>query len=101
MSVYDIHPNVVFFFNSHIGGGGVQQGPVGTSAFYWPIVSAPGDYDDREFGEMKIGRGNKVGNKSHLPDTDLNSGRRFGKPATNRLSYGAALNVVFLWILAQ
>jgi hypothetical protein len=26
-----------------------------------------------------------------LPDPDLNPGRRGGKPATNRLSYGAAL----------
>jgi hypothetical protein len=31
-----------------------------------------------------------VHHKSHLPDPGLNSGRRGGKPATNRLSYGAA-----------
>jgi hypothetical protein len=34
-----------------------KLGPLGTSATEWPIVSAPGDYDDGEFGGMKIGRG--------------------------------------------
>jgi hypothetical protein len=38
--------------------GGVQLGPLGTSATEWPIVTAPGDYDAREFGGIKIGRGN-------------------------------------------
>jgi hypothetical protein len=33
------------------------MGPLGTSATEWPIVPAPGDYDDGEFGGMKIGRG--------------------------------------------
>jgi hypothetical protein len=37
-------------------GGGVQLGPLGTAATDWPIVLAPGDYDDGEFGGMKIGR---------------------------------------------
>jgi hypothetical protein len=32
---------------------------LGTSAIEWPIVLAPGDYDDGEFGGMKIGRGNR------------------------------------------
>jgi hypothetical protein len=31
-----------------------------------------------------------VNHKSHLPDRGSNPGRRGGKPATNRLSYGAA-----------
>jgi hypothetical protein len=31
-----------------------------------------------------------VHHKSHLPDPVANPGRRDGKPATNRLSYGAA-----------
>jgi hypothetical protein len=31
-----------------------------------------------------------VHHKSHLTDPGLNPGRRDGKPATNRLSYGAA-----------
>jgi hypothetical protein len=40
-------------------GGGVQLGPLGTAATDWPIVPAPGDYDDEEFGGMKIDRGNR------------------------------------------
>jgi hypothetical protein len=31
-----------------------------------------------------------VHHKSHLPELGSNAGRRGGKPATNRLSYGAA-----------
>jgi hypothetical protein len=31
--------------------------------------------------------------KSHLPDPGSNPGRRGGKPATNRLSYGAAIRL--------
>jgi hypothetical protein len=84
-------------------GGGVESilGPLGTSATEWPIVPAPGDYDDGEFGGMKIGRGNRstgenlpqfhfFHRKFHLPDPGSNPGRRSGKPAINRLSYGAA-----------
>jgi hypothetical protein len=36
-----------------------KLGPLGTSATEWPIVPAPGDCDDAEFGGMKIGRGNR------------------------------------------
>jgi hypothetical protein len=39
-----------FFFFNRIVGGGVQLGPLGTAATDWPIVPAPGDYDDGEFG---------------------------------------------------
>jgi hypothetical protein len=31
-----------------------------------------------------------VHHKSHFPDSGANPGRRGGKPATNRFSYGAA-----------
>jgi hypothetical protein len=34
------------------------NGPLGTSATYWPIVPAPGDCEDGEFGGMN-GRGNR------------------------------------------
>ena len=40
-------------------GGGVQLGPLGTAATDWPIVPAPSDCDDGEFGGMKFGRGNQ------------------------------------------
>jgi hypothetical protein len=49
---------MIKFFLIRIVGGGVQMGPLGTSATEWSIVPAPGDYDDGEFGRMKIGRGN-------------------------------------------
>jgi hypothetical protein len=39
--------------------GGVQPGPLGTAATNWPIVPAPGDYVNGEFGGMMIGRGNR------------------------------------------
>jgi hypothetical protein len=37
---------------------GVQFGPLGTSATNGPILPATGDYDDGEFGGMRIGREN-------------------------------------------
>jgi hypothetical protein len=37
-----------------------------------------------------------VHHKSHLPDPGANPGCRGGKPVTNRLSYGAAINSVDL-----
>jgi hypothetical protein len=40
-------------------GGGVQLCPLGMAATDWPIVPAPGDYDDGEFGGMKTGMGNR------------------------------------------
>jgi hypothetical protein len=33
----------------------------------WPIVPAPVDYDDGEFGGMKIGRGNR----SIIPNNNI------------------------------
>jgi hypothetical protein len=66
------------------------------------MVPVLGDCEDGEFGGMKIGRGTEV-RRENLPSTTLsttnptwpdpgaNPSRRGGKPATNRLSYGAAL----------
>ena len=48
-------------------GGGVQLDPLGTAATDWPIVPAPGDYDDGEFGVMKIGRGNRSTRRNPAP----------------------------------
>jgi hypothetical protein len=66
-----------------------------------PIVACPGDYDNGEFGGMKIGRGNRSTRRTRpsttlsttnptWPDLGSNPGRCGGKPATNHLSYGAA-----------
>jgi hypothetical protein len=46
------------FFNLN-SGGGVQLGPLSTSATNWPIVPAPCDYEDGEFGGMMVGKGNR------------------------------------------
>jgi hypothetical protein len=81
--------------------GGVQTGSTRHVGHFWPIVPAPGDCEDGEFGGMKIGRGNRstrrkpaqrhfVQDKSYLPDPGANPAHRGGKPATNRLSYVAA-----------
>jgi hypothetical protein len=44
-----------------------KLGPLGTSATEWPIVPVPGDYDDGEFGGMKIGRGNRSTRRKPSP----------------------------------
>jgi hypothetical protein len=57
-------------FKSHSGrggGGGLQLGPLGTSSTYWSIVPAPGDYNDGEFGGMKIGRKNRSIRRKSAP----------------------------------
>jgi hypothetical protein len=41
---------LIFFFNLHSGGVESKLGPLGMSATYWPIVPAPGDCENREFG---------------------------------------------------
>jgi hypothetical protein len=43
------------------------MGPLGTSATEWPIVPAPDDYDDGEFGGMKIGKGNRSTRRKPAP----------------------------------
>jgi hypothetical protein len=74
-----------------------KLGPLGTSAIYRPIVPAPGDCVDGEFGGMKIGRGNRSTRIKPTPaplcppQIPLDQTRaRSRDPATNRLSYGAA-----------
>jgi hypothetical protein len=56
-----------FFIVIRIVGVGAQLGPLGTSATDWPIVPAPGDYDDGEFGGMEIGRGNRSTRRKPAP----------------------------------
>jgi hypothetical protein len=83
---------------------GVRLSPLGTAAttglLYQPQVI--GDGDCGAVGGMRIGRGNRSTRRNPAPvplrapqiPHDLtpgsNPGRRGGKPATNRLSYGAA-----------
>jgi hypothetical protein len=78
--------------------GGVQFGPLGTTATNRPIVLAPGDYDDGEIGGIMIGKVNLSTRKKKPvpvplcpPQTphacpDANPARRRGKPATSRLN---------------
>jgi hypothetical protein len=53
-------------FNS-LSGVGVQLGPLGTATTDWPIVPAPSNYDDGEFGGMKIGRGYRSTRRKPAP----------------------------------
>jgi hypothetical protein len=45
------------FFLIRIVGVEFKLDLLGTSAIYWPIVPAPGDCEDGEFGGMKINIG--------------------------------------------
>jgi hypothetical protein len=42
-------------------------GTLGTSDTNWPIVPAPGDYEDGKFGGMMIGRGNRSTRRKPAP----------------------------------
>jgi hypothetical protein len=81
---------------------GSTLGPPGTAAIYCPIVRAPGDCDDGEllrwnedwqgkpkYSEKTCPSATLSTTNPTWPDPGLNPGRRGGKPATNRLSYGA------------
>jgi hypothetical protein len=48
-------------------GAGVQLVPLGTWATNWPIVPAPGDYADGEFGGIIICRGNRSARRKLAP----------------------------------
>jgi hypothetical protein len=56
----------LLFFLFGLVGGGVQLSPLGTAATKWPIVPAPGDYDDGEIGGM-ICRGNRSTGRKPAP----------------------------------
>jgi hypothetical protein len=68
--------------------------PLGTAATNRPIVPAPDDYDDGEIGGIMIGRGNRS-------TQEKTCGRRGGKSATNRLSYGRAFFFFFFLLLPK
>jgi hypothetical protein len=57
------------------------MGPLGTSATEWPIVPAPGNYDDGEFGGMEsevlrenLSQRHFVHRKSHLTRPGIEPG---------------------------
>jgi hypothetical protein len=88
-------------FLIRIVGGGIQLGPLGTSATNWPIVPAPGDYEDGEFGGLVVGRENRSIREQTCPSATLSTTNPHdptrheptplrGKPAANRLSCGTA-----------
>jgi hypothetical protein len=83
-------------------GGGVQLGPLGTAATDWPIVACPGWlwwwriwWNEDWQGKAKYSKKTRPSatlftTNPTWRDPGSNPGRRGGKPATNRLSYGAA-----------
>jgi hypothetical protein len=99
LGAYSIDFGTIFL--NGIVGGGVLLAPLGTAATNRPIVPAPGDYNGGEIGGVMIGRGNQSTRRKPAPLPlcppqtlhawpDANPGRRGGKPATKRLSYGTA-----------
>jgi hypothetical protein len=69
VSRYDVtgRPFCLLFFLIGTVGGGVQLGPLGTTATNRTIVSATGDYDDGEIGGIVIGRGNRSTRRKPAP----------------------------------
>jgi hypothetical protein len=57
----------IIFLKSNSGGVESILVPLGTSATEWPIVPAPGDCGDGEFGGIKIGRGNQSTRRKPAP----------------------------------
>jgi hypothetical protein len=82
-----------FFFNLF---GGTLGTEATTGLLYQPRMIGEGDCG--EIGGMKVGRSNRSTRRKPAPaplcpplGPVLNRGRRGGKPATNGLSYGAAV----------
>jgi hypothetical protein len=84
-------------------GGGVHIGSTRHVGYFWPLVPAPDDCEDGDFGGMEIGREKKKYSDKTCPSVTLstinptspdpgaNPARRSGKQASNRLSYGVAV----------
>jgi hypothetical protein len=58
---------ILIIFLIRLVGDGIQLGPIDTVATDWPIVLAPGYYDDGEFGGLKIGRENRSTRRKPAP----------------------------------
>jgi hypothetical protein len=80
--------------------GGMRIGRENRSTRRKPVPVPPRMTDDDDecgaVGGMRIGRGNRSTRRKPVPVPlclpGLNLGRRGGKPATNRLSYGTAFS---------
>jgi hypothetical protein len=90
-----------------ISWAGVRPSPLGTSATNWPIVAAPDDrlwvwssrwnencQEKQKYSEKTYPNATSSTTNPTWLDLGSNPGRRGGKPATNRLSYGTALDEV-------
>jgi hypothetical protein len=68
---YDALPSAILytllFFLIRIVGGGVHTGSTRLVDHFWPIVPAPGDCEDGEFGGMKIGMENRSSRRKLAP----------------------------------
>jgi hypothetical protein len=65
--ILSTHNHIMRYILIRIVGVESKLGPLCTSATEWPIVPALGDYDDGEFGGMKIGRGNRSTRRKPAP----------------------------------
>jgi hypothetical protein len=105
-SVQDAIFAIVLFFL--VFWGGVRLSLLGTSANIWPVVPAPDDrwwrvWSSRwnedwqgkpKYSEKTCPSATLSTTNPTYPDLGSNPCRRGGKPATNRLSYGAAPVVI-------
>jgi hypothetical protein len=64
LELYLVNHNFILI---RIVGGGVHIESTRQVGHYWPIVPAPGDCNDGEFGGMKIGRGNRSTRRKPAP----------------------------------
>jgi hypothetical protein len=80
----------LFFLNSHTGEVESKLCPLGTSATEWPIWWNEDWQRKPKYSEKTCPSATLSTTNPTWPDPSLNPGRRGGKPATNRLSYGAA-----------
>jgi hypothetical protein len=112
--LYSSALNIFSFFYLHSGGGGgVQTGSTGHVGHSLAYCTCPGwfwgwrtgwnewlgkpKYSEKTCTDATLSTTNPT-----CPDPELNPGRRGGKPATNRFSYGAAtLNMFLKHVTAQ